>query len=73
MLAKAKLGGEGGYGDMATEAMASAVTKGGGLGLGRVIENQLAPHQATTTAAPTSMSDAAKAFKKAALSTPSKI
>lgn len=64
MLSKAKVGGEGAYGDMAVEAMANAVTKGGGLGLGRVIEHQLAPHQASVTAVATSPSQAAKAFKR---------
>lgn len=43
MLAQTNLGGKGGYADMATEALATAVTKGGGLGLGRILEHQLAP------------------------------
>lgn len=41
MLAKTNVGGKGGYGDMATEAFASAVTAGGGLGFGKVIADQL--------------------------------
>lgn len=81
MLSKAKIGGEGAYGDMAVEAMANAVTKGGGIGLGRVIENQLAPHhdsvKTSSAAATTTPSQAAAAFKKlqvpATSGTPSKI
>jgi Rod binding domain-containing protein len=68
MLAQANLG-KGGYGDMANEALASAVTKGGGLGLGKIIEQQLAPHHAETAAKPgasTSPAAAVSAFKKVA-------
>ena len=64
MLAQANLGGKGGYGDMATEALATAVTKGGGLGLGKIIEAQLGPHHAVPN--PTTPSAAVSAFKKAA-------
>ena len=44
MLAQTNIGGKGGYADMATEALSSAITKGGGLGLGKIIEQQLAGH-----------------------------
>lgn len=65
MLAKTNIGGKGGYGDMASEAFASAVTAGGGLGFGKVIADQLAPHHASTTAVPAHPSAAVAAFKKA--------
>ena len=65
MLAKTNMGGKGGYGDMATEAFASAVTAGGGLGFGKVIADQLAPHHAVTKAVPAHPSAAVAAFKKA--------
>ncbi|MBX3228854.1 MAG: hypothetical protein KIT84_42015 [Labilithrix sp.] len=42
MLSNVHVGGKGGYGDMASEAFASAVTAGGGLGFGRMIADQLA-------------------------------
>lgn len=67
MLAQTNIGGKGGYADMATEALSSAVTKGGGLGLGKIIEQQLAPHQAAEKAAKTAALDpsaAVSAFKK---------
>lgn len=66
MLAQTNIGGKGGYADMATEALSSAVTKGGGLGLGKVIEQQLAPHHAETTAKTATLdpSAAVSAFKK---------
>lgn len=47
MLKEAKMGGsqkEGGYADMAVDAMASAVEKGGGLGLARSIERAIGAH-----------------------------
>jgi Rod binding domain-containing protein len=45
MLTSCKVAGKsGGYADMAVEALASAVTAGGGLGLGRAIEASLTPH-----------------------------
>jgi len=69
MLAQTNIGGKGGYADMATEALSSAVTKGGGLGLGKVIEQQLAPHNAAVTPSKTTALDpsaAVSAFKKLA-------
>ncbi|MFO0738537.1 MAG: hypothetical protein U0270_21760 [Labilithrix sp.] len=69
MLAQTNIGGKGGYADMATEALSSAVTKGGGLGLSKMIEQQLAPHHAESaakTAAGTTPSAAVSAFKKVA-------
>ena len=39
------------YGDMMTDAMAQNLTAGQGLGLGRMIEQQLTPPAAKTTAA----------------------
>jgi Rod binding domain-containing protein len=50
LLKEAKLGGsqkEGGYGDMAVDALASGVQKGGGLGLAKQIEAALAAHHQT--------------------------
>lgn len=41
MLSHAKVAGEGGYADMAVESLAQAVTQGGGLGLGRQIQDAL--------------------------------
>lgn len=43
MLSQAHIGGKGGYADMANEALATAVTKGGGLGFGKVISQHLEP------------------------------
>ena len=68
MLAQANLGGKGGYGDMATEALATAVTKGGGLGLGRMIEQQLAPHHGAATPTPPTSTPSTKVAPSAALS-----
>lgn len=51
------LGGEGGgvsgsiFGDMMAETMANQLTSGPGLGLGRMLERQLTPRQATPAAA----------------------
>ena len=45
LLKEAKIGGEqksGGYGDMAVDALADGVERGGGLGLARQIEKSLA-------------------------------
>jgi Rod binding domain-containing protein len=39
------------YGDMMTDALAQNLTSGPGLGLGRIIEQQLAPHGRTAAAA----------------------
>jgi hypothetical protein len=50
LLKEAKVGGaqkEGGYGDMAIDALASGVQKGGGLGLAKQIEAALAAHHQT--------------------------
>jgi Rod binding domain-containing protein len=48
LLKEAKVGGEqksgGGYGDMAVDALASGIQKGGGLGLAKRIEQALASH-----------------------------
>ncbi|HSY24352.1 MAG TPA: hypothetical protein VK841_19625 [Polyangiaceae bacterium] len=57
LLKEAKVGGagkEGGYGDMAVDALASGVQKGGGLGLAKQIEAALAAHhQAPATSGAT--------------------
>lgn len=71
LLAQTNLGGKGGYADMATEALATAVTKGGGLGLGKVIEQHLLPHTVSEAApkakgAAAHPSAAVSAFKKLA-------
>lgn len=49
MLSSAKVAGKGSYSDMGTEALAGAVSKAGGLGLGRAIEQAIgqAHHSAT--------------------------
>jgi len=45
LLAQTNIAGKGGgYGDMAVEALATSVTSAGGMGLGRAIEEALAPH-----------------------------
>jgi Rod binding domain-containing protein len=47
LLKEAKVGGaqkSGGYGDMAVDALASGIQKGGGLGLAKRIEQALASH-----------------------------
>ena len=63
LLKAAKLGGSGGdekssgYGDMAVDALASAVERGGGLGLARQIEHAIgasALHGGPAAAAPKS-------------------
>ena len=41
MLASAKVAGKGNYSDMGVEALSTAVTQGGGLGLGRAIEDAI--------------------------------
>lgn len=41
MLGSAKVAGKGNYSDMGVEALATAVTQGGGLGLGRAIEDAI--------------------------------
>lgn len=41
MLTSARVGGTSGYADMAVEAVANAVTAGGGLGLGRQIADAI--------------------------------
>ena len=41
------------YGDMMTDAIAQKLTAGPGLGLGRIIEQQLSPHRAAHVATPT--------------------
>mgnify|MGYP003376156742 CR=1 FL=1 len=41
MLASASVAGKGSYSDMGVEAVATAVTSGGGLGLGRAIQQAL--------------------------------
>lgn len=54
LLKEAKVGGsqkEGGYGDMAVDALASGVQKGGGLGLAKQIEAALAAHHQTSSTA----------------------
>ena len=50
MLASASVAGKGNYADMGVEALATAVTQGGGLGLGHAIEHAIgqahpAPHE----------------------------
>jgi Rod binding domain-containing protein len=52
LLKEAKVGGsekQGGYGDMAVDALASGVQKGGGLGLAKQIEAALAAHHQTSS------------------------
>ena len=66
LLSNSHVGGKGAYGDMAVEALSSAVTAGGGLGLGRVIEQHLAPHNAHVAPVAAHPSAAVSAFKKAA-------
>lgn len=41
MLATAKVGGKGEYADMGVDAVSTAVTQGGGLGLGNAIERSI--------------------------------
>ena len=41
MLASAQVAGKGNYADMGVEALSTAVTQGGGLGLGRAIEHAI--------------------------------
>lgn len=53
------LGGSGGtgggiYGHMLTEVLADSLAKGGGLGLGRMLEKQFSPAVSSATAAPLS-------------------
>lgn len=49
MLSSAKVAGKGSYSDMGTEALAGAVSKAGGLGLGRAIEQAIGQsHHAAT-------------------------
>lgn len=45
MLSSTKVAGkEGGYADMAVEALAASITAAGGLGMGRAIEQALSSH-----------------------------
>ena len=44
MLSKANVAGKGGYSDMAIEGLATSITSAGGLGLGKVISEQLQAH-----------------------------
>lgn len=44
MLAKANVAGKSGYADMAIEGLATSITSAGGLGLGKVISDQLQAH-----------------------------
>ena len=44
MLSKANIAGKGGYSDMAIEGLATSITSAGGLGLGKVISEQLQAH-----------------------------
>ena len=52
-----KIAGEGAagntYGFMLTDALANKLTEGGGLGLGRMLEQQLTPRASKLAAAPT--------------------
>lgn len=41
MLGSAKVAGKGNYSDMGVEALSTAVSQGGGLGLGRAIEQAI--------------------------------
>ena len=45
MLATAKVAGKGEYSDMGVDAMANAVTQGGGLGLTGAIEKAIGHHE----------------------------
>jgi flagellar protein FlgJ len=55
-----KIAGEGAagntYGFMLTDALANKLTEGGGLGLGRMLEQQLTPRTSRLAAAPTEKS-----------------
>lgn len=44
MLAKANVAGKSGYADMAVEGLASSISAAGGLGLGKIIAEQLQAH-----------------------------
>src|SRR5260370_30268302 len=75
LLTAAKIGGDakGGYGDMAIDAMANGIEKGGGLGLARRIEEALAHtipsisgHEVTPQVVP-AKPDPAKAFSEPAV------
>lgn len=46
MLGSAAVAGKGGFAEMGVEALANAVTAGGGLGLGRAIADSLDHHHA---------------------------
>jgi Rod binding domain-containing protein len=62
LLKEAKVGGAekegGGYGDMAVDALASGVQKGGGLGLAKQIEAALAAHHQTPSTSGATMNPA---------------
>jgi flagellar protein FlgJ len=45
------------YGDMMTDVLAQKLTAGGGLGMARLIEQQLTPHAAHPAASPATASD----------------
>jgi len=57
MLASSAMGGKGGYADMAVEAMASAISSGGGLGLGHAISQALGPAHKVAEALPSSVDE----------------
>jgi len=52
MLASAKVAGKGNYADMGVEALSTAVTQGGGLGLGRAIEHAIGAEQHSAPGGP---------------------
>jgi Rod binding domain-containing protein len=52
MLSSTRVAGKGGYGDMAIEALATAVTSAGGLGMGRTLEQALSAHTVADRARP---------------------
>ncbi len=62
MLAAASVAGKGSYADMGVEALSTAVTQGGGLGLGHAIERAIG-HE--TCVLPAQPADAVATKKKA--------
>ena len=72
MLSSAKIAGKGGgYADMAVESLATSITAGGGLGMGRAIEQALSAHTAalhSDTTSPTTTTDKNKSTEAAQVS-----
>jgi Rod binding domain-containing protein len=72
MLSSAKIAGKGGgYADMAVESLATSITAGGGLGMGRAIEQALSAHTAALhpeTTSATTTTDITKSTEPAQVS-----